>query len=308
MVSASAGCVCLLADVGGAEDSQAFSVCRHQAVFNAVVDHFHEVPGAVRATMEIALLGRAAHLLAAGRFRNAALPRSERREDWLEVLAPPPPRRRSSCSSPVPVPIRLRSCPRLRNGSSATPVPSRGGCHPRSTSSRRRSRCLPAAEAARGRPMVSSTTAAGTINQTARGGVSFATKSASDVDPTAFSLANSATDLWRHVEHHAFVPFSDDAPHHVGAHPSQTNHSQLHFCSPHAKSQPRKAALPHRMVATADSRDSATANSRFPWCTPCANPAGLRMRNLSVPSPMFVTGTRASAERIGRCLPHFPGF
>ena len=43
--------------------------------------------------------------------------------------------------------------------------------------------------------MVSSTTAAGTINQTARGGVSFATKSASDVDPTAFSLANSLIDF-----------------------------------------------------------------------------------------------------------------
>ena len=83
--------------------------------------------------------------------------------------------------------------------------------------------------------MVSSTTAAGTINQTARGGVSFATKSASDVDPTAFSLANSLIDFGDMSNTTHSVPFSDDAPRHVGAHPSQTDHSQLHLCSPLTK-------------------------------------------------------------------------
>ena len=38
-----------------------------------------------------------------------------------------------------------------------------------------------------------STTAAGTINQTARGFVSFVTKSASEEEPTAFSSTNSCT-------------------------------------------------------------------------------------------------------------------
>ena len=41
--------------------------------------------------------------------------------------------------------------------------------------------------------MVLSTTAAGTINHTARGLVSFLTKSASEEDPTAFSSTNSCT-------------------------------------------------------------------------------------------------------------------
>ena len=43
--------------------------------------------------------------------------------------------------------------------------------------------------------MVLSTTAAGTISQTARGLLSFLTNSASDAVPTAFSFASSATAL-----------------------------------------------------------------------------------------------------------------
>ncbi len=41
--------------------------------------------------------------------------------------------------------------------------------------------------------MVLSTTAAGTISQTARGFASFSTKSASDAAPTAFSFASAST-------------------------------------------------------------------------------------------------------------------
>ena len=76
--------------------------------------------------------------------------------------------------------------------------------------------------------MVLSTTAAGTISQTARGFASFFTKSASDDAPTAFSFASSCDRLRRHVEDHALVAAPDQPPHHVRAHPAQADHSELH--------------------------------------------------------------------------------
>ena len=76
--------------------------------------------------------------------------------------------------------------------------------------------------------MVSSTTAAGTISQTARGLASFLTKSASEDAPTAFSLASSCHGLRRHVEDDAFVAALDEPAHHVRTHPAEADHSQLH--------------------------------------------------------------------------------
>ena len=76
--------------------------------------------------------------------------------------------------------------------------------------------------------MVLSTTAAGTISQTARGLVSFLANSASDAVPTAFSFASSATAFGGHVEHHAFMAALQEAAHHVRAHPAKADHSQLH--------------------------------------------------------------------------------
>ena len=80
--------------------------------------------------------------------------------------------------------------------------------------------------------MVSSTTAAGTISQIARGFSSFSTRSASELAPvalsfveirTAFGDASKTTQSW---------PPCDQPAHHVGAHPAQTDHSELHDGSP----------------------------------------------------------------------------
>ena len=76
--------------------------------------------------------------------------------------------------------------------------------------------------------MVLSTTAAGTISQTARGLSSFFTRSASDEAPTAFSLGQLLDRLRRPVEDHALMAALEKPPHHVGAHPAQSDHSQLH--------------------------------------------------------------------------------
>ena len=43
-------------DIGVLEDVEAFGIGLHQAVFDAVVDHLDEMPGADRAGMDIALL------------------------------------------------------------------------------------------------------------------------------------------------------------------------------------------------------------------------------------------------------------
>ena len=77
--------------------------------------------------------------------------------------------------------------------------------------------------------MVLSTTAAGTISQTARGFASFFTKSASDEAPTAFSLASSSTAFGDTVEDHALVAALDEPPHHVRAHRPEPDHSELHM-------------------------------------------------------------------------------
>ena len=76
--------------------------------------------------------------------------------------------------------------------------------------------------------MVVSTTAAGTISQTARGFSSFFTRSASEEAPTAFSLANSFTACRRPVEDHALMAALEQPPHHVRAHPAKSDHSELH--------------------------------------------------------------------------------
>ena len=76
--------------------------------------------------------------------------------------------------------------------------------------------------------MVLSTTAAGTISQIARGFASFFTKSASEEAPTAFSLAKSLTACGDAVKNDALMSVLDQAAHHVGAHPAQADHAELH--------------------------------------------------------------------------------
>ena len=49
--------VLALADVGVAQDVQAFGIRRHDAVLDAVVDHLDEVAGTVRPAVQETLLG-----------------------------------------------------------------------------------------------------------------------------------------------------------------------------------------------------------------------------------------------------------
>src|SRR6266404_8615623 len=75
----------LLAHVGMLENIQAFCVSGHQPIFDAVVDHFHEMSGAGRAAVEIAFFGGAACFLASRSTRSVAAPRSQRVENRIKV-------------------------------------------------------------------------------------------------------------------------------------------------------------------------------------------------------------------------------
>jgi hypothetical protein len=74
------------ADVGRAQDAQTLGVCGHDAVLDAVVHHLDEMPGPVRAAMQIALLGGAAELIPPRRPVDVADAGGQGREDGVQVL------------------------------------------------------------------------------------------------------------------------------------------------------------------------------------------------------------------------------
>src|SRR5262245_44351879 len=76
----------LLADVGGAKDTQAFGVGGHDPVLDAVVHHLDEVPGAARPAVQISLLGCLADLLSSRRACDVPDAGPEPREDRVEAL------------------------------------------------------------------------------------------------------------------------------------------------------------------------------------------------------------------------------
>src|SRR6185437_13270892 len=69
-----------------AQDVEAFRVGLHQSVFDAVVHHLDEMPGARWPGVNVAALGAGGGLLAAGGARNIAQAGSERGEDRIEMI------------------------------------------------------------------------------------------------------------------------------------------------------------------------------------------------------------------------------
>ena len=98
------------------QDVEAFGIGLHQAVFDAVMDHLDEMPGAGRAGMDIALLGARIAALAAracARCRRCRAPASRRSG---RAGRPRPCRRRSSCNSRARGPRRRRRCRHRHSG------------------------------------------------------------------------------------------------------------------------------------------------------------------------------------------------
>ncbi len=116
------------ADVGVLEDVEAFGVGRHQAVLDAVVDHFHEVAAAVAAAVQIALRGRAVGGALARADGRASRPGPGWRKSDPDAQRCPA-RRRSSGSSRAPGPGHRRWCPHPRNAAWTSRADRRAGCH-----------------------------------------------------------------------------------------------------------------------------------------------------------------------------------
>ena len=69
-----------------AQDVEALGIGLHEAVLDAVVDHLHEMAGAARAGMDVALLRPWVAVLASRRARDFADARRERAEDRVEPI------------------------------------------------------------------------------------------------------------------------------------------------------------------------------------------------------------------------------
>ena len=77
----------MLSNVRTAQHGQTLGIGGHDTVLNAVMNHFDEVAGAVWPAMEIALLGGAAAFFEPAGVRGMlADARSQRRKNWIEVL------------------------------------------------------------------------------------------------------------------------------------------------------------------------------------------------------------------------------
>src|ERR1043166_26946 len=68
------------------QNADAFGICGHDSVLDPVMDHLHEMAGAVRPAMQVTLFGSAAKLVAAGSARHLPRPRREGGKNRIEPL------------------------------------------------------------------------------------------------------------------------------------------------------------------------------------------------------------------------------
>src|SRR4029450_1320337 len=68
------------------QNADTFGVSSHDSVLDPVMDHLHEMAGAVRPAMQVTLFGSAAKLVAAGSARHFPRPRREGGENRIETL------------------------------------------------------------------------------------------------------------------------------------------------------------------------------------------------------------------------------
>ena len=216
-----------LADVRGAQDAEPLGVGRHDPVLDAVVDHLHEVAGAVRPAVEVAVLRGAARLLAARRARDVAAARRQRRKigsrrctgvrlaaDHHAVAALEAPDAAAGAHVDVVDPLRrelLRAADVVDVVGVAAVDEDVAGLEAGSSSAR-----------------VSSTTAAGTISQMRARLRELLHEVRERAGADGLLARQLLHGLRRHVEDHALVAAAQQPPHHVRAHPSESDHAELH--------------------------------------------------------------------------------
>ena len=218
-----------LAGVGVLEDVEALGVGGHHPVLDPVVDHLHEVAGAVGAAVQVAVLGRRRP-----RRSDPGCARPTRRPGpaWRRsgrAARPPRPARRSSGSSRARGRRRRRWCRSRRSRFPARRPWRRGGCRRGSRSCRRRrSRRRLSSTAATASTVDSVISPAGTITQTERGALSFAARSSSEEAPSAPSPGQGRDRVGVDVVGDDLVAVPHQAARHVGAHPAEADDPEFH--------------------------------------------------------------------------------
>src|SRR5205823_13248533 len=75
-----------LACVSAFQDADTFCIRGHDSILDPVMDHLHEMAGAVRSAMQVTLFGRSAKFVAAGGARRLATARRQRGTSGIETL------------------------------------------------------------------------------------------------------------------------------------------------------------------------------------------------------------------------------
>src|SRR5438270_907900 len=75
-----------LACVSAFQNTDTFRIGGHDSILDPVMDHLHEMAGAVRSAMEVTLFGRPAKFVAAGGARHLTTARRERGKNRVETL------------------------------------------------------------------------------------------------------------------------------------------------------------------------------------------------------------------------------
>jgi hypothetical protein len=250
-----------VADIRVLQDVQAFRIGRHAAVLDAVVDHLDEMPGAGWPTMQVAVLGGAADLIAPGGARRrfdfgrqrcehrVQVPdRPIRPADHLAKAALEPPDAAAGADVDVVDPFRLQAPGAL----DVVPVIGVAAVDDDVPGLQQRRELLQ-----------------GRVDHRRR-----------DHHPGGARLLQ-LTDQIRHrrgadraligesphrvcakVEYHALVTVPHQTPHHVGPHPTEANHPELHNPSPlrRADATMLRARIghPHKPYCTSSSRATRT--------------------------------------------------
>ena len=74
------------ANVGVAQNSQPFGIRSHDSILDSVVDHLHEMPGAIRTAKQIALFGGAAGFFSSRRARDVPAAGCQRGKNGIQAL------------------------------------------------------------------------------------------------------------------------------------------------------------------------------------------------------------------------------
>ena len=287
----------LPSDPGLLDDVQALGERGHHAVLDPVVDHLHEVPGAGRAAVEVAVLGGDRVALAAGR----ALGRLDARGERLEERVEPPDggvvaadhqavaaleAEHAAARAHVDV-VQALLGERLRAGD-VVAVVGVAAVDDGVVGLEQRDELVERRVDDRGRDHDA---------DRARRPRACATKSSIDGAPVAPSPSSAAIASALHVVDDAVVAAAHQAPDHVGPHAPQSDHAHLHLRPPRRFVVGPGSAAACYPAAVSTSGSPADTTS---VCSACADGAPSAVRIVQPSSPGADLARAEAEDRLDR--------